>query len=50
MEQVVEKNNQDSIKNKKARLSVTATVIITLVATLGAIVIGRVIYYILSGN
>ena len=50
MEQVEVKNNQESIKNKKTKLSVAGTVIMTLIATLGVIVIGRVIYLIFTGN
>ena len=50
MEQVGVKNNQESIKDQKAKLSVTATVILTLAATLGVIVIGRIVYLIFTGK
>ena len=49
MEQVGVKSNQESIKSKKVKLSVASTIIVTAIATLGAIVLGRVIYLIFTG-
>ncbi len=41
-----ENTNQEA----KKRLSPVATVLITIAATLGAIVVARVIYFIITGN
>ena len=48
-----EKNIEDKKVNNKEvetkRLSMPATVLITIAATLGAIVVARVIYFIITG-
>ena len=48
-----EKNVEDKKVNKEEveikRLSMPATVLITIAATLGAIVVARVIYFIITG-
>lgn len=41
---------EENKKNKEVkRLSPTATVLITVAATLGAIVVARIIYFIITG-
>ena len=50
MEEVVknaEENNSE--KKETKRLSIPATVLITIAATLGEIVVARVIYFIITG-
>ncbi len=45
-----EKQNEEFKKvEKKAKLSPTATVLITIAATLGTVVVARVIYFIITG-
>ena len=57
MEEVVKKAEEKNIENENVnkeevetkRLSMPATVLITIAATLGAIVVARVIYFIITG-
>lgn len=52
MEEVVKKVEEKSVETKKyepKRLSMPATVLITIAATLGAIVVARIIYFIITG-
>lgn len=45
-----EKQNKEFKKvEKRAKLSPAATVLLTIVATLGAIVVARVMYFIITG-
>ena len=43
-------NEENTNEVEKKRLSVPATVLITIAATLGAIVVARLIYFIFTGN
>ena len=57
MEEVVKKAEERNIENENVnkeevetkRLSMPATVLITIVATLGAIVVARLLYFIITG-
>lgn len=57
MEEVVKKAEEKNIENENVnkeevetkRLSMPATVLITIVATLGAIVVARLLYFIITG-
>lgn len=42
-------NKENTNEVEKKRLSVPATVLITIVAALGAIVVARIIYFIFTG-
>ena len=52
MEEVKQAEEKKVIKEETEtkRLSMPATVLITIAATLGAIVVARVIYFIITGN
>ena len=43
-------NQENTNEVEKKRLSTPATVLITIAATLGAIVVARVIYFIITGS
>ena len=49
-EEIIMKNEENTNEVEKKRLSVPATVLITIAATLGAIVVARLIYFIFTGN
>lgn len=50
MEETKKEENVEKVENvEKKRLSPAATVLITVAATLGAIVVARVIYFIITG-
>ncbi len=57
MEEVVKKAEEKNIENENVnkeevetkRLSMPATVLITIAATLGAIVVARLLYFIITG-
>ena len=58
MEEVVKKAEEKNIENENVnkeevetkRLSMPATVLITIAATLGAIVVARLLYFIITGS
>ena len=49
-EEIIMENEENTNEVEKKRLSVPATVLITIAATLGAIVVARLIYFIFTGN
>lgn len=49
-EEIIMENEENTNEVAKKRLSVPATVLITIAATLGAIVVARLIYFIFTGN
>ncbi len=40
---------ENKVENKVKRLSVPATILLTVAATLGCIVVARLLYYIIAG-
>lgn len=48
-EEMSMENKENTNEVEKKRLSVPATVLITIVAALGAIVVARIIYFIFTG-